>query len=516
MLNFQRISISLEPLTVDSSIALGIIGEGGVVTAVDFVAAETEVTVQASDEDLIGQATVDVDVSSDSDGGGFTLTLSVVAGASSTFIGSFVVSDTTDPTNAGDPGAELRPMLEAIHGDELIASYTETDPPGVLTDTIELDSQGPDITNLLPPDGTLSNDFTPRFTVDVTENGSGVDVGSINFLESAVQLTDAAREALVIAESFDELPPTGTQVITDRFSAETILDLPNGTKFVGVVASDLLGNVSAFDVDDGDADKTLSEITAETTVRLGIVDGEFIDVDFAKTGTAIIVQVDDDDLNSDPSVSDFADVHVASDGDPTGFILRLGEINPDSGVFLGIFVVASSTDQINALNPLVGPRPSLKALHGDEITARYDDQDPEILREDSLVVDDEAPVIENFIPEDDSVLDDELVDFSADILDEQYALTDLDDLRNTSTVLMISTVQCADADLDGIFALLDEGSIFEGDLVAAIQSIDCDGFGGPDIAAIALSAEDFQAIEGGLRLEAELLLDVGLWFVGIA
>ena len=49
------------------------------------------------------------------------------------------------------------------------------------------------------------------------------------------------------------LPSANPQQITNGFSAEAILDLPTGTKYVGVVAKDVLGNTTIFDVDAGDA-----------------------------------------------------------------------------------------------------------------------------------------------------------------------------------------------------------------------------------------------------------------------
>ena len=263
------------------------------------------------------------------------LVLTEVAGDGGVFQGTFLISDAVDgdgdpedEDEDGDCGAASTPTLYAEDGDDITAEYADDNPSRTRRDTIEVETDGPEITELDPNDGFVADDDEVDASVEVRDEASGVDELTIVFLVADTQYTDddiydADGNPLPLADlpaAIDQVfpdPDTGLDDIDDDLpdfgkeaDVEVIVDLNAddfGTTFVTAAALDLAGNLSILDIDDDDEEVVFAEYTVDDAdPSLG--DGD------ANTGIAF----DDEDVELDTNERDWIQLIFSDETDLDG------------------------------------------------------------------------------------------------------------------------------------------------------------------------------------------------------
>ena len=259
-------------------------------------------------EDVVVLESIDSD--SSSDGWDCPFVLNEVAGDEGVFQGTFNISDVaTDEDEDGNCGEGTTPTILAEDGDDITAEYADDNPARTRRDSIEIETDGPEITELDPDDGFVADDDEVDVSVEVRDEASGVDELTIVFLVSEVQRTDddifdANGDPLPLTDlpaAIDQVfpdPDTGLDDIDEddpdfgkEADTEVIVDLDAndfGETFVTVAALDLAGNLTILDVDDDDEDVVFAQYTVDDADP-SLEDGE------ANTGIAF----NDEDIELD-------------------------------------------------------------------------------------------------------------------------------------------------------------------------------------------------------------------------
>lgn len=300
------------------------------VTDLDYAAAGSDDT---GASDVITLESIGSD--SSSDGWDCPLVLSEVAGDAGVFQATFLISDAVDAD--GDPsgededgncGADTTPTIYAEGGDDITAEYSDGNPVRTRRDTIEIETDGPAITELKPADGFVADDDEVDVSAEVRDEASGVDELTIVFLVADTQFTDddifdADGDPLPLASlpaAIDQVYPdseTGLDDIDDddpdfgkEAEVEVIVDLDAddfGTTFVTVAAIDKAGNLTILDIDDDDEDVVFAQYTVDDSdPSLG--DGD------ANTGIAF----NDTDVELDTNERDWIQLIFSDETDLDG------------------------------------------------------------------------------------------------------------------------------------------------------------------------------------------------------
>ena len=158
------------------------------------------------------------------------------------------------------------------------------------------------------------------------------------------------------------------------------------------------------------------------------------------------------------------------------------------------------------------PLPPIDAL----CTAGFDDDfEIDLTKVESVFVENDAPDINNVVPEDDDVVDDTDVDITADIEDDDSGIPEPEDGAGfdgddeyISTAILVSTVQCTDAEL--IDGAVDANAAFTGtglagtELTTFLTTLDC-GSATNNITIVNLDDEDdFDEIDDGFELDTSV------------
>lgn len=285
------------------------------------------------------------------------------------------------------------PELKAVEGDRITVFYRDENPAASRSDSLDVEIDGPAVSNLSPVDDFIADDDEVDTSAEVTDGASGVDEDNVFFIVSNVQCGNFDDEIEEGSEGFfdedgnlkalDEilggdldcdgngeadtvfrLDPDDIDEITDGFQIDASVgididpDTGLGKVFVTVAAFDLAGNLSILDVDPDDDARVLAEYTGDTarpTLAKAFTGIRFdSEANALKTNSRawiMVVFTESDRLNgSSVDRSDFVvesnsvveaqwfnkdmDVDVAGEGDPWDLrnvvFLKLGtELTPD-------------------------------------------------------------------------------------------------------------------------------------------------------------------------------------------
>ena len=222
--------------------------------------------------------------------------------------------------------------LKTAHGETVTASYTDstatTGGSVTVTDDLKVDGEPPQITNVSPTDGTITDDKTPGYSADVRDEDSGVDetANSITTKLTNVVLligTGANASSSAAASSFGPLAADVTDIEEDdtkvgisiSMNLDFVSPAAGGVVWIGVRVQDVAGNVATFDVDE-DTSKDLHKVTIDGTaptldeVFTG-VGWDATDGAFTKNGKDKILVIFDDTLtNLDSDTVETGDFQV--------------------------------------------------------------------------------------------------------------------------------------------------------------------------------------------------------------
>ena len=224
--------------------------------------------------------------------------------------------------------------LQTAHGETVTASYTDstatTGGSVTVTDDLEVDGEPPQITNVLPADGTITDDKTPGYSAEVLDEDSGVDetANSVTTKLTNVVLligtgANASTSALAspfgpLAADVSDIEEDDTKVgISISMNLDFISPAAGGVVWIGVRAQDVAGNIATFDVNE-DTSQDLHKVTIDGTaptldeVFTG-VGWDATDGAFTKNGKDKILVIFDDTLtNLDSDTVETGDFQVTS------------------------------------------------------------------------------------------------------------------------------------------------------------------------------------------------------------
>ena len=234
--------------------------------AVSFASNDTDATdtvgIVVTDADLAGAGTITVGITSDSDATGFTMTLTELSAGSESFGGTLTISTTTATTTL---------VIGAEHDDAVTATYTDLDSGfGTLNIPVSLtvDAEGPKLEKILPENGTITNAETQTFSIEISDEDSGVDetVGGDTALTSI---------SFLINQSEDSTTTAGVAPIFDISDVEENeqkvgVKVERNFNFVGEVwvsakAKDVAGNETIYDDDTTEAGDQMAKVTIDKT-----------------------------------------------------------------------------------------------------------------------------------------------------------------------------------------------------------------------------------------------------------
>ena len=229
-------------------------------TDVDWVTTDSTtnsvntVAIVLHDENLAASGFVTTTVKSDTNSLGFSLGLVEVGGNTGIFTGTLILATSTSSTNR---------QLAADHDDTVTVEYLDANTPfGALTiaETLTVDTEGPDIDEVTPEDGTIAAKVA-EYTAEVVDEDSGLNNASINFLINTEvdDVTDPfTRPAPLFFRSLADLTDADDAVIGQIITMTVPL---TGPVWVTVRARDIAGNETIFDA---------NRLTAGVTDMVGI------------------------------------------------------------------------------------------------------------------------------------------------------------------------------------------------------------------------------------------------------
>ena len=275
-------------------------------------------------------------------------------GTTTTFVGFFMLHPTITtstpnanpfPTSTGILGNGLIlgvPAIAVEHGDTVTVEFTDVTNEFLqtlkVTDTLEVDTEGPEIDNVTPGDGTISTAVS-TYTAEVTDEDSDLDIATISFLINSSDDVGTASPAPGPFQSLSDLDDA------DDVKIGEIITLSNfsltGKVFVSVTATDNAGNVSFFDADRLTAGDQMAALVID-------VDAPTFDKAFTGVGWDNIAKV----LTFDDTTSIvvlFEDTLTDLDGDSVsaGDFSVVGNTVTDADVFSGS--VTSSVDGLESV-----------------------------------------------------------------------------------------------------------------------------------------------------------------------
>ena len=222
------------------------------------------VAIRLEDADLAGTNTTTVAVKSDTDSIGFGVVVTEV-GATGIFTAALTLT-TESSSTVNQLGAE--------HGDTVTATYTDTNTAfGTVTipDTMSVDVEGPEISELDPGDGTVT-DSVSTYTAEVVDTDSGVAGGavgsglatqSMSFLvNTTADNVGAATVAPAFFQSLADIEDANGDVVGKTITMSG-LSL-SGNVYVTVRAADLAGNSTVFDSDVLDGAQEMARLIIDT------------------------------------------------------------------------------------------------------------------------------------------------------------------------------------------------------------------------------------------------------------
>ena len=223
------------------------------------------VAIRLEDVDIIGTTTTTVAVKSDTDSIGFDLTVTEVGVDTGIFTAKLFLATSTSSTVS---------RLGAEHGDTVTVKYTDTNTTlGTITlsDTMSVDTEGPEISEVYPGDGTVTGSVA-TYTAEVVDTDSGVAgaaVGNGMAPETMSFLVNTNADnvggATVLPASLQTL--ANITDVNDAVIGKTVtvngLEL-TGNVWITVRAADLAGNSAVFDADVLDGDKEMAKLVIDT------------------------------------------------------------------------------------------------------------------------------------------------------------------------------------------------------------------------------------------------------------
>jgi hypothetical protein len=297
----------------------------------------------AYDIDTIQQITTGVTISSTQDSTGIILTLTETSAGSG---GEFAVTVTLAATTST---STLK--LANLDQDTITASFKDDSPVSgtsvTVTDSATVETTGPTVDVTGPADTLKTQKRKPTFTVQITDNESGVDQDTISF--NIVSNVGGATGSGVGNFAADDITASGGIITAEFTPAANLLDSTDSPQQTivswNVTVSDIAGNAGQTDSDadtTGDQDNTLNldrvapNIVSATVGTVWDAVTKTFD-DTADDPTSVVVVFDEDLDASTVSESDFlvagitpVSAQVFSDAKNTVQLTLAGALDPDA------------------------------------------------------------------------------------------------------------------------------------------------------------------------------------------
>lgn len=241
--------------------------------------------------EVMDVATVDVRSSSDIDG--FELTLRETGMSTNLFTATFSTGDETSTTNLGDPAVDPRPTIFVEDGGIVTIEYADESPPTLISDAVIIDTTLPELVVTQPENGVTTSTAQTWFSVDATDDRSGLELSDIAIHVDIDQdgIFDEEGEILTPSELISAEINQGWAAfaqITDQ--------VEDGTISWYATATDRAGNTGRTDSDpetEGDQDHTYVLDTRPPAISAVLLGDDYNDeLDRELTNRPGMVRVD--------------------------------------------------------------------------------------------------------------------------------------------------------------------------------------------------------------------------------